>query len=136
MTAALILCISLAALLQFFVSYCHWVIAESRGSELSEQALEVAGISNGIVNGEQRRRLLGLIALFPESGGDRSHVRAVKAYFNLLELAWRLTGWFVPTAARWIESERSGCGYAAAVMLDRRIAYNRGLAAYQLRSQL
>lgn len=136
MTAAVILCISLATLLQFFVSYCHWVIAESRGYELSEQAWEVAGISTRTVSGEQCRRLLELIALCPYSGGDHIRVHAVTIYFNLLELVRMLAGWVVPTAGQWIESERSGCAYAVAVLLDRRITNNRSLIAYQVRSQL
>jgi hypothetical protein len=37
----------------------------------------------------------------------------------------------IPSAAPWIEAERGGCARAAAVVLDRRIAYNRMMMAQQ-----
>ena len=136
MIAALILVISFLTLLQFFVSYCHSVIAESKQCELSERTWEVTGITERKVSGEQCRRLLGLIELCPDSGADHARLRALTVCFSLLERARMLSGWFVPGLARWIESERGGCAYAAAVLLDRRIIHNRSLLAYQLRSQL
>jgi hypothetical protein len=131
MIAALIICISVLTLLQFFVSYCHSVIAESRGYELSEQAWEVSGITNRMVSGHEFKRLLQLTALCPEAGADRTRIRAVTVYFSLLELARMVVGWIIPAMKQWIESERGGCAYAAAVMLDRRIAYSRNLMAHQ-----
>ncbi len=136
MIAALITCISVLTLLQFFVCYCHSVIAESRGYELSEQAWEVSGIADRMVRGDAFKRLLELNALCPESGADRTRVRAVTVYFTLLELARMLVGWIMPAMKEWIESERGGCAYAAAVMLDRRITYSRSLMAHQASSPL
>jgi hypothetical protein len=131
MIAALIILISVLTLLEFFVAYCHSVIAESRGHELSEQAWAVSGIADRLVRGDEFKRLLKLSALCPDSGADRTRVRAVTVYFSLLELARILVGWIIPAMKQWIESERGGCAYAAAVMLDRRIAYSRSLMAYQ-----
>jgi hypothetical protein len=136
MIAILIFGISVLTLLQFFVSYCHSLIAESRGYEFSEQGREISGVTGHTVRGDQFRRLLQLIALCPESGGDTGQVRAVSLYFGLLGLVSVLFGWIEPTVARWIESERSGCAYLAAVMLDRRIACNRVLLARQMSTQL
>src|SRR2546428_13270758 len=112
MIAALIICISVLTLLQFFVSYCHSVIAESRGYELSEQAWEVSGIADRMLLGDEFNRLLQLTALGPESGADRPGGRAGTAYFSLLELARQLEGWILPPMKQWIESERGGCPYA------------------------
>ncbi len=42
MIAILIFGISFLTLLQFFVSYCHSLIAESRAYELSEQGREIS----------------------------------------------------------------------------------------------
>jgi len=136
MIAILIFSISGLTLLQFFVSYSHSLIAESRGYELSEQGREISGITSDSVRGDQFRRLLQLIALCPEPGGDRGQVRAVSLYFGLLGLVRILFGWIEPAVARWIESERGGCTYVAAVMLDRRIAYNRVLMAQQMGARL
>jgi hypothetical protein len=136
MIAILIFGISILTLLQFFVSYCHSLIAESRGYELSEQAREISGITARAARGDQFRRLLQLIALCPEPGGDKGQVRAVSLYFGLLGLVRMLFGWVRPAVTKWIDSERGGCAYVAAVMLDRRIAYSRVLMAQQMGTQL
>lgn len=136
MIAILIFVVSALTMLQFFVSYCHSLIAESRAYELSEQGREIAGVTGRSIRGDQFRRLLQLIALCPEPGGDSGQVRAVSTYYGMLGLVRTLFGWIEPAVARWIESERGGCAYLAAVMLDRRIAYNRVLMARQMSTQL
>lgn len=130
--AILVFALSLLTLLQFFASYCHSLIAKSRGYELSEQACEISGVTAKTVCGDQFNRLLQLIALCPEPGGDRNQVRAVSTYFGILGFTRALLSWaFPPAAKKWIESERGGCTYVAAVVLDRRIAYGRMLMAQQ-----
>ena len=129
MIAALIFGISFLTLLQFFVSYCRSLLAESRLHELSEEAREICGVKAW--SGGQFRRLMELIALCPELGGDQHRVRAVTAYFNLLGLAGIFLSWLIPSTTEWIEAERGGCAYAAAVALDRRIAHTRMMMAQQ-----
>lgn len=137
MIAALIFVISFLTLLQFFISYCRSLLAESQQHELSEEAREICGIKAWSTAGAQFRRLAELIALCPEPRrGDRHQVRAVAAYYNLLGFARVLLGWLIPSTARWFEAEQSGCAYAAAVALDRRIAYTRMLMAQQANHQL
>ena len=136
MIAILIFVISALTLLQFFVSYSHSLIAESRGYELSQQGREISGATGHSIRGDQFRRLVQLIALCPEPGNDTGRVRAVSTYYRMLGLVRTLFGWIEPAVPRWIESERGGCAYLAAVMLDRRIAYNRVLMARQMSAQL
>jgi hypothetical protein len=131
MIAALIFLVSVATLLQFFVSYSRSVIVASRRHELSEEACEICGFTAQTVAGDKFGRLLHLIALCPELGVDRLEVRVVALYFRLLDAARLLLGVGIPSAATWIESERSGCAYAVAVALDRRIAYSRSMLAQQ-----
>jgi len=131
MMAVMIFVISILTLLQFFVSYSRSLIAESRGHELSEQAREICGLTARTAAGDQFRRLSELIALCPESGADGTTLLVVSAYFHLLDFLRRLSEWTIPSAATWIETERGGCAYAAAVVLDRRIAYNRTIMAQQ-----
>jgi hypothetical protein len=131
MIAALIFVISFVTLLQFFVSYCHSLISASRSHELSEHAREISGITAKTVRGDQFKRLLQLLALCPEPGGDSNQVRALSAYFGMLGLVHTVLAWIAPAATQWIEAERGGCAYVAAVALDRRIAYNRMLMAQQ-----
>ena len=132
MMATMIFVISILTMLQFFVSYSRSLIAESRGHELSEQAREICGLTAKTAAGDQFRRLSELIALCPESGGNGNNkLMVVSAYFHLLGLLRRLSEWTIPSATAWIEAERSGCAYVAAVVLDRRIAYNRMIVAQQ-----
>jgi hypothetical protein len=131
MMATMIFVISILTLLQFFVSYSRSLIAESRGHELSEEAREICGLTARTVAGDQFRRLSELIALCPESGGNGNKLLVVSAYFHLLGLLRRVSEWTIPSATAWIEAERSGCAYVAAVVLDRRIAYNRMIVAQQ-----
>jgi hypothetical protein len=131
MITALIFAISFLTLLEFFVSYCRSVITASRRYELSEQAREISGMTSRSVQGDQFRRLVQLLALCPEPGGDSIQVRALSAYFSLLGLLRAALQWAAPSASQWIESERGGCAYVAAVALDRRITYSRMLMAQQ-----
>jgi hypothetical protein len=131
MIAALIFAISIMTLLQFFVSYSRSLIAEAQGHELSEQAREICGLSENGVTVGQFKRLQQLIALCPDPGGDGFEVRAIAVYFRMVCLVHTVLSWAIPSAAPWIEAERGGCAYAAAVVLDRRIAYNRMLMAQQ-----
>ena len=102
MIAALIFVISIATLLQFFVSYCRSVIAGYAKQELSLQGREVTGIENRIVRADEFQRLLQLLGLCPEPGTDANDIRAVRAYFKLLSLARKAVGRLAPTvAARW-----------------------------------
>lgn len=136
MIAALIFVISIAALLQFFISYCRSVIAATGKQELSEQAREVTGISAREVCGDEFRRILGLVRLCPEPGNDDREIRAVSAYFSLLGLARSLLAKLAPEAASWAEHERGGCAYFAAVALDRRIAFSREMMAREMANRI
>ena len=131
MIAGMIFAISILTLLQFFVSYSRSLIAESQTHELSEQAREICGLTAAAVSGDQFLRLQQLIALCPEPGGDSMEVRAVSLYFRMLGSMRIVLSWTIPSAAPWIEAERGGCAHAAAVALDRRIAYSRMMVAPQ-----
>lgn len=132
MIAALIFALSVLTLLEFFVSYSRSLIAASRGHLLSQETCEICGFTPRTVAGSHFWRLLQLIELCPEAGNDSTDVQVVTMYFRLLGLARSLFGWALASAAPWIESERGGCAYAAAVVLDRRIAYNRMMMAQQV----
>jgi len=136
MIAALILVISLAALLQFFVFYCRSLLAASSRVDLSHEARELTGIRHRTALAEEFPRLMLLVGLCLERGEDRFEVRAVRGYYRLLSLLRATLRRIVPSVAEWTESERKGCAYFAAVALDRRIAYNRELMAQQIANSL
>jgi hypothetical protein len=129
--ATVIFAVSPLALLQFFAWYCHSLIAKSREVGLSEYAREISGVTSRSARGEQFIRLRQLIALCPEPGGDCYKLHAMSIYFEMLGFMRDLLNRAIPAAAKWIESERSGCAYAAAVVLDGRIAYSRTLISRQ-----
>jgi hypothetical protein len=132
MIAALICVISVAAFLQFFVSYCRSILASSRKFELSARVREVTGIANHGVAADDFKRLLQLVRLCPERGDDRSEIRAVGVYYSLLAVINFVAGSVTPALAAWSERERQNCSYFAAVALDRRISYSRDLFTQQV----
>ena len=136
MIAALIFVVSVAFLVQFFVAYCRSLVAASYQVELSEQAHEVTGIVDRLVKGEDFKRVLQLIRLCPEPGDDRLKLRAVRAYFALLNLLRASFRSLAPRIAAWAAQELANCTYFAAVALDRRIAYNRELVSRHLANRL
>jgi hypothetical protein len=136
MIAALICVISIAAFLQFFVSYCRSILASSRKFQLSDRVREVTGIANHDVGADDFERLLQLVRLCPERGDDRSEIRAVGTYYGLLAIVNRVSRPLLPALASWTEHERQSCSYFAAVALDRRISYSRDLFTQQIADRL
>jgi hypothetical protein len=131
MIAALICVLSLTVLLQFLVSYCRSVLAASGRIELSERVRELTGMGRRSVAASDFERFLQLVHLCPDYNADQTELRAVRVYYGLLLFLGRISGVLSPRVARWAERERQSCSYFAAVALDRRISYNRGLFAQQ-----
>jgi hypothetical protein len=132
MIAALIFVISLVALLQFFVLHCRSMLAYSRGIQLSDHIREVTGVEGQDVAAGDFDRLVQLVHLCPERGDDQKQIRVVGLYYVLLNIAGQITRSVIPSMAQWVESERRGCSYFAAVALDRRISYSRDLFSQQV----
>lgn len=132
MIAALICVISVAAFLQFFVSYSRSIIAAYRKSELSEQVREVVGIEGQEVNSDQFGRLVQLVRLCPQKGDDRTDLKVVGVYYWMMGVLRSAARQLAPRITSWAEQERAGCAYFVAVALDRRIAYSRDLLAQQM----
>jgi hypothetical protein len=131
MMAVLIFVFSLAALMQFFVSYCRSLIAASARRALSLDVQDVIGVSRN-ASGDDFERVMQFLHLCPERREDRGGIKAIGAYFQLLGVASKTIGRVVPALRLWVETERSQCAYFAAVALDRRIAYSRDMLAEQM----
>lgn len=129
--AALIFVVSAIALLQFFVSYCRSLIAASMKQPLSEEVRDVAGIPE-TASGDDFVRVIQLVQLCPDRPEDRGDIRAIGAYFRLLNVIRATAARVVPSLVKWTEMERGQCAYFAAVALDRRIAFSRDMLAQQL----
>ncbi len=129
--ATLIFILSAAALLQFFISYCRSLIAASIKQPLSAEVRDVTGIPN-TASGEDFARVIQLLDLCPERPEERGRIRAINAYFRLLNVVRSTLARVIPALVTWTEMERGQCTYFAAVTLDRRIAFSRDMLAQQL----
>ena len=131
MMASLIFVFSVAALMQFFVSYCRSLIAASSRRALSTDVQDVIGIRRS-ASGDDFERVMQFLHLCPDRHEDRNGVKAIGAYFRLLGAVGAIMGKLMPSLRAWTESERSQCAYFAAVALDQRIAHNRDMFAEQM----
>lgn len=131
MMAAIILVFSLAALLQFFISYCRSLVAATAKQPLSREAQDVTGITS-VARAQDYRRITQLLQLCQERPQDRGEIRAVQSYFGLLGLIHATIARLLPSLRQWTESQRGLCAYFAAVALDRRIAFSREMIAQQM----
>jgi hypothetical protein len=130
MMAAIVFVVSLAALLQFFISYCRSLIAATARVAISEEVREVAGLVSP-AQGWDYARVRQLLQLCPERPDDRTPIRAVSGYYRLLSL-FQWTPAFAPKLRKWAEAQRCLCTYFAAVTLDRRIAFSREMFSNQM----
>ncbi|HVB33173.1 MAG TPA: hypothetical protein VNJ52_02180 [Patescibacteria group bacterium] len=134
MIASLILVVSIAVFVQFFVFYTRSLIAASCKHNLSEGVCEITGITGQRVQTAQFARLLQLVELCPGSGNDEMGIRAVRAYFSTLSLMTalltRLSSAAMTKTLSWAEGERASCAYFAATVLDQRMAYSRTLLSH------
>ncbi len=120
MVAMLILVFSLAALVQFFVSYCRSLVLVYSEVELTPQVREMAELEGREVRAEEFGRLMKLVELCPVPGDDRAEILSVRVYHGLLNLL-SIFRPLVPSIGLWTDRERAGCAYFVAVALDRRI---------------
>ena len=131
MMAALICVVSVAALAQVFVSYCRSVLASARKVDLSDRVVEVADMEGKRLAAGDFDRMMQLVHLCPEHDADRTGVRAIGAYYRLLNFLGRVFGAMISGLAAWTERERENCSHFAGVVLDRCISSSRSLFTQQ-----
>ena len=124
MMAALIFAVSLVTLLMFFVSYCRSLMAASSRHPLSAEVRDVTGIKE-FPTARDYVKAMQLLHLCPERPEDRTGLRAVGLYYDILDMTQRSIAPIIPSLQNWTEHERAGCASFAVVALDRCIAFNR-----------
>jgi hypothetical protein len=122
MISALMLVLTVGALVQFFVAYCRTILLTYSKVEISERTREVTGISIEKVEPEEFSRLMGLLRVAPDPCDDAAELRAVSIYFRIIQLTRRLVSPLSRAAHEWSEIELGRCAHFAAVALDRRLA--------------
>jgi hypothetical protein len=130
MMAAIILVFSLVTLMMFFVSYCRSLMASSASHSLSEEVRDVTGIRTR-ASGQDFTRVLQLLQLCPERPADRTGLQAVQLYYSFLSTAQSAFSRILPSFRAWAENERASCAYFVAVVLDKRISFNREMLIQQ-----
>ena len=124
MIPVLILVVSLAALGQFFFSYCRSLVTVYSKLEISREALEGACLPAGDVAAEEFSRLFALVRKSGVIADDSTELRVTRLYYFLLTLGQQALR-SLPSAYSWFYRERSSCAHMVGVALDRRIAYLR-----------
>jgi hypothetical protein len=131
MTAAIILACSLGFLLMFFISYCRSLLATSSAVALTQEVRDVTGIASA-VSPDDFSRVLQLLQLCPDRPEERGRIRTVSVYYKFLGVVRSTISSVAPSLKSWADAERAQCGYFAAVVLGRRIAFSRDLLAQQM----
>ena len=131
MTAAIILVCSVGFLLMFFISYCRSLLATSSAVALTQEVREVTGIGSS-VSPDDFSRVVQILQLCPDRPDERGRIRTVSLYYRLLGLLRTAIAGMAPSLKSWADQERAQCGYFAAVVLGRRIAFSRDLLAQQM----
>jgi len=131
MTAAIILVCSLGFLLMFFISYCRSLLATSSAVALTQEVRDVTGIISA-VSPDDFSRVVQILQLCPDRPEERGRIRTVSLYYRLLGLLRSTIARVAPSLKSWADQERAQCGYFAAVVLGRRIAFSRDLLAQQM----
>jgi hypothetical protein len=126
MITVLICLASLAALLQFFVSYARSLVTSYSKLGVSEQVRKLAETPSNDIDGGEFPRLRQLAGLCPARGDDRFGIQAVGAYYELVTFCRTIFRPF-SMATHWLELERTGCSHFVAVALERRIQHSRSL---------
>jgi hypothetical protein len=136
MMPAFICVFSVAAFVQFFVSYCRSMVAHSITVALSDNLREFAGMQSQSVGANDFDRFRQLLRLCPDLAEGKKEVRAVGAYYSGLSMLSSAFRSMVPAVAAWAERERQNCSYFVAVILDQRIAQSRDLCLQQVSASL
>ena len=129
MFAAMLLAISVVALLQFAAYYWRAILASVAAQPVSIQILEAANLDAASMQGQDFEKLVGLHSLTPKLETGRNGLTFVRLYYRALEGLAALSATRMPVVAAWCESERLTCARYAAVQIDRRLQANLALAA-------
>ena len=129
MFAALILAISIVALLQFALNYWRAILEGVDTQAVSEGILEAARVENGRVTGGDFAMLTGLYDLIPDLNPGRGGLGFVRLYYRIVDGIGAVAGRYMPVAAGWSERELAICARYAAVHIDSRRQATLELAA-------
>ena len=129
MFSAMLLTISLVALVQFGAYYWRSVVAGVAAQTISEDVLAAVGQENGVLSGGDFQVVAKLHELTPNLQRKSSGIGMVSAYFHVIHSIERFAKGRMEGLANWAEREQVLCVRYAAVQVDRRLQSNLALAA-------
>ena len=129
MFAAMLLTISILALLQFALYYWRALLAGVAAQPVSERVLGAAHLQDENFCGADYERLANLHEMTPELKSGNSGLGLVGAYYAMVKTMSAAFGKMSPAVASWSERESALCARFAAVQIDRRLQANLAQAA-------
>jgi hypothetical protein len=129
MFAAILLSISVVALMQFALYYWRAVLAAVACQPVSEGVLAAARVDNRQVTGEDFPAFATLHSLTPTLDPRAGGLGFVKTYFSIVNKMTTMIGNSMPALASWCDAERATCARYAAVQIDMRLQLNYEMAA-------
>jgi hypothetical protein len=129
MFSAVLLAISVSALIQFAAYYWRSLVACEAAQPVSRQVLDAANIEPAQLRGDDYRSLAELHRLTPELTAQSSGLGFVPLYFKFTQTISKLAAGRMSALAAWAEGESVLCARYAAVQIDRRLQSNLALAA-------
>jgi len=96
---------------------------------LSDRVRAAAGLSGASVAAGDFQAVMNVHDLTPELKDENGALRAVRAYYRVVEMLGRLAGMRMPGLASWTDREMATCTRYVAVLVDRRLERNLACAA-------
>jgi hypothetical protein len=129
MFSAMLLTISMVALVQFAMYYIRSVVAGVAAQPISEQIMAAVSLNGSQLSGRDFGIVAKLHELTPNLQKKSSGIGLARAYFEVVHAVGQLAAGRIASVANWAEGERVLCVRYAAVQVDRRLQSNLALAA-------
>jgi len=129
MFSALLLTISIVALVQFAMYYMRSIVAGVAAQPISEDVMTAVSLGGGPLCGHDFGLVAKLHELTPNLQKKSSGIGLARAYFQVVHSIGQLASGRIASVANWAEGERVLCARYAAVQVDRRLQSNLALAA-------
>ena len=125
MFPAILLAVSVVALIQFTVYYWRAIVAGVAAKPLSNLILTAAGLTDESVGSSDFEAILNVHELTPCLKTAQGRLQAVRAYYRVAQALGRV----LPQLAAWTEREMATCSRYVAVLVDQRMERNLACAA-------
>jgi hypothetical protein len=129
MFSAMLLTISIVALMQFAAYYWRSILAGVAAQPISAEVLAATSLDGRVLSGRDFPVIAKLHELTPNLQKKSSGLGLVSTYFHVIHAIGQLASGRVAAVANWAEGERALCARYAAVQVDRRLQSNLALAA-------